>query len=366
MIIRCRVRAVVLLGLAVLLILRPVHGGPQAVCELIVSDNSNNSDNENVIPALSAEDRGYLENFEKKFQLIRDRVAAVVNGTATGFFLYGPGGVSKSYTVIQQLDRMRADYVLYNSRGTGKGLFNILKEHPDSIVVLEDMERLFNDAGAQGVLRSALWGQQGRDGSGRRERLVTWTNYKETLSFVFTGGIIVTSNRALDNWPELAAIKTRVAVMHLQPTQYEVRALMRKVAASGYVHEGFPVEPAACAEVCEFVLAECRGIDRPLDVRLLVNAIGDYLQDVVFHAGCSWRDLVAARIRERPTHFRDEVVIGGREERLRREQQVAAAIYAEVKSREDRMKLWYERTGKSQSAFYRRLGELGLSRDGSE
>lgn len=319
----------------------------------------------NEVPQLGAEDQGHLDALEKKLQLVRDRVSAVADGTATGFFLYGPGGVSKSYTVLQQLERMRTDYVVFNSRATGRGLFNILRDHPDSIVVLEDMERLFRDTGALGVLRSALWGQQGRDGSGRRERQVTWTNPRETLSFVFTGGIIVTANKPLDDWPELSAIKTRIAVMQFLPTQSEIRALMRRVAAGGYVHEGFPVEPTACAEVCEFVLAECRGIDRPLDMRLLVNAIGDYLQDTVFHAGCSWRDLVAARIRERPTHFRDEVVIGGRKERLQRELSDLAAICEEAKTREDRLKMWRERTGKSQASFYRRLAELGIPRNGS-
>lgn len=323
-------------------------------------------DNINMIPDPSPEDRGHLESIEKKFQLIRDRVAAVVTGTATGFFLYGPGGVSKSYTVIQQLERMRADYAVYNSRGTGRGLFNILKEHPDSIVVLEDMERLFRDAGAQGVLRSALWGQQGRDGSGRRERLVTWTNYKESLSFVFTGGIIVTSNRALDNWPELAAIKSRVAVMQFQPTQYEVRSLMREIARTGRVHEGVEVSAEACMEVCEFVIAECRGLNRPLDMRLLDNAIGDYVQATVYGAGCGWRDLVKSRIVERAPHFREEVVIGGRYEQRDAELALIRQICAEVKGREERVKLWQQRTRKSQATFYRRLKELGTDRNGTE
>ena len=324
------------------------------------------SDSQFEVPTLGVEDQNHLVTLERKCQLIRDRVAAVVDGTATGFFLYGPGGVSKSYTVLQQLDRMRADYVVFNSRATGRGLFNILRDHPDSIVVLEDMERLFRDPGAQGVFRSALWGQQARDRSGRQERQVTWTNPRETLSFVFTGGVIVTANRPLDDWPELSAIKTRIAVMQFLPTQSEVRALMRRVAAGGYVHEGLPVDPAACTEVCEYVLAECRGLDRPLDMRLLVNALGDYLQDTVFHAGCTWRDLVAARIRERPTHFREEVVIGGREDRRRRELEVVQAICAEVEGREERLRLWQEQTGKSQAAFYRRLKEVPATSNGAK
>ena len=128
---------------------------------------------------------------------------------------------------------------------------------------------------------------------------------------------------------------------------------------------GLPFEPPACTEVCEFVLAECRGLDRPLDMRLLVNALGDYLQDTVFHAGCSWRDLVAARIMERAPYFREEVVIGGREQRDA-ELAVVRQICAEVKGREERVKLWQQRTGKSQATFYRRLKEIGTGRNGAE
>src|SRR4051812_33411860 len=98
-----------------------------------------------VPPPLTDEDHGHLQAMERKLQLVRDRVAGVVDGTATGFYLYGPGRVSKSHTVKEELDRLRADYVLFNSRATGRGLFNILRDHPDSVVVLEDMEKVFRD-----------------------------------------------------------------------------------------------------------------------------------------------------------------------------------------------------------------------------
>lgn len=304
------------------------------------------------------EDAGYLASLERKLQLVRDRVAAVADGTSTGFLLHGPGGVSKSYTVLGELDRCRAEYILFNSRATGRGLFNILQAHPDAVVVLEDMERLFRDAGAQGVLRSALWGPQARDGSGRRERLVTWTNPRQTLSFVFSGGIIVTSNRPLDDWPELAAIKTRVAVMQFLPTQLEVRALMRAVARRGHVHEGIRVALAVCSDVCEFVISECRGLERPLDMRLLVNALGDYVQATEYGSGCGWRDLVASRVRERPTHFREHVEIGGRDARRRREVELVREICAATDERDEQVARWQAQTGKGQASFYRRRAEL--------
>ena len=110
--------------------------------------------------------------------VVRDRVRSVVLGYTTGFFLYGEGGNCKSFTVVQELERLRADYKLHNSRMTGRGLFDVLRNLPDSIHLLEDVEGLFRDPMAQGVLRSALWGQR-RDGE--QERLVTWNAYKTNL-----------------------------------------------------------------------------------------------------------------------------------------------------------------------------------------
>ena len=53
---------------------------------------------------------------------------------------------------------------------TGRGLYNALEKFPDSFHVLEDMEQITRDRGAQGVLRSALWGQRREGGKGPMER----------------------------------------------------------------------------------------------------------------------------------------------------------------------------------------------------
>src|SRR5262245_13210186 len=118
---------------------------------------------------LTDPDKDALAGLEKKLNLVRDNVTAVGRGYKTGFYLYGTGGMGKSYTVLQHLESLGVSYQLFNSRMTAKGLFLTLYKAPDAIHVLEDMERLTKDPDAQGVLRSALWAQPGR------ERLVTWT-----------------------------------------------------------------------------------------------------------------------------------------------------------------------------------------------
>ena len=55
-------------------------------------------------------------------------------------------------------------------------------------------------------------------------------------STVFSGGIIMLSNRPLTDLPELRAIRTRISHLHLQATDQEIAALMRKIARNGFQH----------------------------------------------------------------------------------------------------------------------------------
>ena len=120
---------------------------------------------------MKPEDVELLANLDSKLAVVRDRTRSVALRYTTGFFLYGEGGMGKSYAVLTELDRLNADYKLHNSRMTGRGLFDALCDFPDSIHVLEDMEALFDDRMAQGVLRSALWGQAKDDRPVRHRHL---------------------------------------------------------------------------------------------------------------------------------------------------------------------------------------------------
>src|SRR5262249_18414061 len=146
----------------------------------------------------------------------------------TGLYLYGAGGLGKTYHVLQQLEMLEADFRLFNARMTGKGLFQALEKAPDAVHVLEDMERLTQDRDAQGVLRGALWSQPGRP------REVTWTTAAGAARFVFRGGLILLANRPLADLPELRALATRIAVYRLEVTDAELAAQLRRIAGGGF------------------------------------------------------------------------------------------------------------------------------------
>ena len=156
------------------------------------------------------EDRRHLETLRRKQQILRDLVAGVVRRRHTGLFLGGRGGIGKSHVVESELRRLHEPFKLWNATMTGRCLFDRLAVFPDAVHMLEDVESMTKDRRAVGVLRSALWGtRRGRDD--RMERLVTWNAKGSSDDVIFSGGVIMTSNRRLADLPELDALKTRIS-----------------------------------------------------------------------------------------------------------------------------------------------------------
>jgi hypothetical protein len=295
-----------------------------------------------------------LATLEKKLNLVRDHVTAVGRGYKTGFYLYGTGGMGKSYTVLQHLENLGVTFQLFNSRMTAKGLFLTLQKAPDAIHVMEDMERLTKDPDAQGVLRSALWAQPGH------ERLVTWTTAADgPQRFPFRGGLILISNRPLADLPELRALATRIEVHRMEATDAELAALMREVAGRGYRLDGkIGIGPEECLKVTEFVLKECRAAGCPLDLRLQQKAFRSYLQFAADYSVSHWEDLVAASVREATCHFRHEQNTTSPEARKAQRRKVVREIIGKEADVNEQVKLYIERTKQSRADFFRRKQEV--------
>ena len=251
-------------------------------------------------PVISDDDL-HLAAYESKLQLVKDYTKGVVLGFSNGFFLYGSGGIAKSFTVLGELQRLAVDFKLFNSRMSGRGLFDALGEYPTAVHVLEDVERVTKDRDAQGIIRSACWAQKADDG--KQKRTVTWATARGVESIVFSGGLIMLSNRPLDDLPELRAIRTRISHLHLEVTDAEIAAQMRRLAKSGYKHGEQEMTADEAEMVCDFVILESQSKLCHLDMRLWDTACRDYLQWRQGHSATHWQTLVATRLDGR----RDEV-----------------------------------------------------------
>ena len=218
----------------------------------------------------------------------------MAEGYATGFYLWGEGGTLKSYTVEETLKKLGRPYKLSNTRVTGRALFEVLRDYPDVVHIIEDAETLFADKNSFGVLRSALWGQVGKNG--KQERLVVWHIGGRREEFFFSGGVIIIANCNLNDIPQLRALKTRMASVHYQPTNEEIAALMRKIASAGHWHGRYHLPPEDCLEVAREIVERSQRLQRNLDIRLLINAFNDRLQWANGAAETHWRDMLDTRI----------------------------------------------------------------------
>lgn len=62
-------------------------------------------------------DEDALRSLEKKLHLVRDHCTAVAKGYQTGYYLFGTGGVGKSYAVLRQLESLDVAYHSCSTRG---------------------------------------------------------------------------------------------------------------------------------------------------------------------------------------------------------------------------------------------------------
>lgn len=286
-----------------------------------------------------------LSSYQTKLQLIRDRVRGVAQHYYTAAYLVGRSGTSKTYTVREELEELGVPHVIRNARMTPMGLFDFLNEHPEHIIVLDDIASLFNQSAALQILMAAL------DGDPDTARKVTYKSKDKSMSFNFAGGIIAISNVPLRNDPLARAVASRVVQVEHEPTDEEIAAFMHFLAGKG--HKDLTVNQ--CTEVVNFVITETRQYDERLDLRHLRKAFEDRRQWEHGKSITSWQDLVRTSLQKLMVQTK---YIPSKAEEI--EMQVNTVKEVTQKYPNDRERQIKESKMK-RSTFYQRLREVKAS-----
>jgi hypothetical protein len=194
---------------------------------------------------------------------------------------------------------------------------------------------------------------------------VTWTTAKDgPQSFTFRGGVVMIANTPLAEMAELKALATRISVCRLEVADSEIVALMRQLAGQGHQTRNGKLSPTTCLEIAEFVINQCSLANQPLDMRLYVNSLADYLQWQDRHSQSHWHTLVANRVRQSAAHRQEEIARQSRQEGLELQRTIFRQIREETSHFEgatqnwEQLKRFTEKTGKRQATFYRRKAEV--------
>jgi hypothetical protein len=295
-----------------------------------------------------------------QIKVVKDRVRAVVYGLATAFYLYGRPGTAKTYLIRTTLDALGVRYVYLAGHITPRALFDHLAENPDGILVLDDVSWIFHHDVARQILLAAL----GAPPDGSNVRVVEYRTARQTMTVRFTGGIICLSNLPLERQQDevRAALQDRAFVLHFDPTDEQISAMINKLADDGV--RGVP--PARAREVATFLLEQCRRLRIRPSVRLFVDkALADFKLWAEGKSEVHWRDLVLSNLHQELIALHYPTTDRSRDEQLDAERRIAVEIASQGNSREERLRFWHERTGKSSRAYYRRLKEAQAAARGT-
>jgi hypothetical protein len=253
---------------------------------------------------------------------------------------------------------IREPYCYQRGHLTPMGLFELIAEHRDDVIVLDDLSAVLDSDVALQILLSALEHPAPDDRT--RSRVVKYKRQRHDERVSFRGGIICISNRELHDDELLGAFKSRVHTLNYDPSDAQLGALMLGMAELGWPHTGRPeITPEEARTVAHFLIGEMLRLGCRFDLRLYVNkALPDYQQWKDEETESDWRDLVTASIEEHLVCVRHADERPSRAERKQDEQAMVREILRMHETREERVRVWIEKTGKSERAFYRRLAEM--------
>jgi hypothetical protein len=198
---------------------------------------------------------------DQKFKMMEQLIKMTIRGSSKGMLITGKGGIGKTYTVLDMLERMgktdwmkaradagvteittddaddeieakveslaelgvSGDYVIFKGYASAAALYRLLYEHKNRIVIFDDCDKIIKDGTALNVLKGAL--------DTYEERWVSWNTNAAAPDlppcFKFEGQVIIISNSDMDQIDD--AVKTRCFKVDVSMTPEQRVQRMRSV-----------------------------------------------------------------------------------------------------------------------------------------
>ena len=232
----------------------------------------------------------------QRFQFVGDMVKMLADGDQASVIVTGPGGLGKSFTVtkaltecgfkdISVLDDFAVGTILKSAKtfrvikgySTPKGLYRLLYENKDGVLVFDDCDSVLKDPVSLNLLKGAL------DSYSRR--IISWRadirDEDLPTSFEFKGRVVFISNLGSSQIDQ--AIITRSMAVDLSMTTQQKIDRMRHILESGE----FMPEALKEHKVDAIALIErLKDSVKELSLRTLIQ-----VTKIRANAGANWQNL---------------------------------------------------------------------------
>ena len=295
----------------------------------------------------------HYASLQNKLDDIVDAVMDVIKGRATGLYLFGRGGTSKTFTVQQTFDaHAPAGYVYENGGLTPQGLFELLEangvNHANRHIVIDDVYETVASARSRQYYLAAL-----ARPNGKMERKIPYRRQGQTVAAIYGKGIVLIANCSLAQHKNevLQAMEDRVIVLEHDPTDAEVWALVYKIAEQRK-------PPEEHIAIADFLFDVCTEYQVRPTVRLFCDkAIPIYESWKAGDSKKHWQDRLRSVVARRAVEPRCVLSLA---EHTAAMMQHAQDAWEAGTTMQDRIQSFTEKTGKSRATAYRYWRELGF------
>jgi len=127
-----------------------------------------------------------------KLEVFKHYVNMLVKNHINCFLCHSKAGYGKTFTTINFLKELNQEYIYVSGVTTPVELYKLFFDNNNKIIVLDDVETMFQDDKTIQLLKSALWSVTNQRQVSYKTTSKTLVNYPDT--FEFTGKIIILAN----------------------------------------------------------------------------------------------------------------------------------------------------------------------------
>jgi hypothetical protein len=196
---------------------------------------------EQMLNEIKKEERKLVEEWKKtdyedinirSFDTPKHFIQMVCRGICNSCVLVGGGGTGKTFLSTNTMKKEKVDFVYQNTYTTPLELYKYLYENRDKIIVLDDIDGLWNNEKCLAILKSALWETDGK-------RILTMNTSDKVLQntpkiFEFKGRIIILSNKINKDDEHISALLSRSNYFELNFTYKEKLRIMKEITKKPY------------------------------------------------------------------------------------------------------------------------------------